>query len=108
MAVDEPMRRVAVVMLAPALGQHVFFLRLQHGKSSDCLKIPRETGFSRENRRVRGHDGTLQVAPVEVRAIALLRFGRCTARSSLDCRVDPLAWSRSAEIAVYSEGLAGD
>jgi len=41
MAGDEPMGGVAVAMLAPALGQHVFFLQLQHRESPDLLKIAR-------------------------------------------------------------------
>jgi hypothetical protein len=32
---------VAVAMLAPALGQHVFFLRFQHGEPPDLLEIAR-------------------------------------------------------------------
>jgi hypothetical protein len=39
MAGDELMRRVAVAMLAPALGQHEFVLGLQHWKVLDVFKI---------------------------------------------------------------------
>ena len=47
MAGDEPMRGVAVAVLAPALGQHEFFLRLQHREPPDFFKIAGEAGFAR-------------------------------------------------------------
>ena len=40
MAGDEPVRRVAVAMLAPALGEHVLLLRFQHREPPDFFKIP--------------------------------------------------------------------
>jgi hypothetical protein len=39
MAGDEPMGRVVVAMLAPALGQHVFLLRFQHGEPPDLFQV---------------------------------------------------------------------
>src|SRR5712692_7984280 len=39
MAGDQLVRRVAVAMLAPALGQHEFFLRLQHWEPPDLFEI---------------------------------------------------------------------
>jgi hypothetical protein len=64
MAGDEPIRRLAVALLAPALGQHEFLPSIQHGEPADFLKIPVETGFSCEKRRGRGtgRDIVLQVA----------------------------------------------
>ena len=44
MAGDELVRRFAVAVLAPALGEHVFFLRLQHREPPDFLKITGEAG----------------------------------------------------------------
>jgi hypothetical protein len=45
MAGDELVRRVAVAVLAPALGQHIFFLALQHREPPDLIKIM--SGMSR-------------------------------------------------------------
>ena len=39
MAGDQLVRGFAVAMLFPALGQHVFFVRLQHRKLADFLQI---------------------------------------------------------------------
>ena len=39
MAGDEFMRGLAVAVFAPAAGQHVFFLRLQHWEPADLVKI---------------------------------------------------------------------
>src|SRR5580704_8504243 len=49
MAGDEPMRRVAVAVLAPALGQHEFFLRFQHREPPDLFQVPGETAFRCKN-----------------------------------------------------------
>ena len=49
MAGDEPVRRFAVLVLAPAFGQHEFFLRLQHREPADFFEIPGEAGFARQN-----------------------------------------------------------
>ena len=49
MAGDEPVRRVAVAVLAPALGQHVFFLRFQHREPPDFFEIAGKAGFGRED-----------------------------------------------------------
>ena len=48
MAGDQPVRRLGVVMLAPALGEHVFLLRLQHRELADLLEIARKTAFGCE------------------------------------------------------------
>ena len=50
MAGDEPVRGVAVAVLAPALGQHVFLLRFQHREPPDFFEIAGETGFGRQDR----------------------------------------------------------
>jgi hypothetical protein len=44
------MCRVAIVMLAPTLGEHVFLLGFQHRKFADLGEVSRQTGFSIENR----------------------------------------------------------
>src|SRR4029078_6532206 len=51
MAGDELVRRVAIVMLAPTLGEHVFLLRFKHGELADLGEVAREAGFSVENRQ---------------------------------------------------------
>src|SRR3954449_4286156 len=63
MAGDELVRRVVIAVLAPALGQHVFFLALQHREPPDFLKIMSEAGFGRKGRQGRGggHDQILQL-----------------------------------------------
>src|SRR5262245_23284704 len=71
MAGDELVRRVAVAMLAPALGQHEFVLRFQHGEPPDLLEIAGEAGFGRQKRQSRGtgHSSALQsLLPVHRRA----------------------------------------
>ena len=47
MTVDELVRRLVVAVLAPALGQHVLFVRLQHREPPDLAKITGEAGFGR-------------------------------------------------------------
>ena len=51
MAGDEVMCGVAIVMLAPALGEHVFLLGFQHRKFTDLGEVSRKAGFSVENRQ---------------------------------------------------------
>ena len=51
MAGDELVRRVAVAVLLPALGQHVFLVRLQHWKLPDVLKIALEARLTGGNCR---------------------------------------------------------
>ena len=65
MAGNELMRRVAVAVLAPAFGQHEFFLRLQHRKPPDFFKVPGKAGFARQNRQCSslGHDSALLKMP---------------------------------------------
>src|SRR5262249_48168686 len=45
MAVDELVRRLKVVVLAPALRQQVLVLRFQHRDPPDFLEIAGEAGF---------------------------------------------------------------
>src|SRR5882757_3367272 len=65
MAGDELVRRVAVAMLPPALGQHVFILRFQHREPPDLFKIACVAEFGRQNRQSRsaGHSSTLLNLP---------------------------------------------
>src|SRR4051812_1736177 len=54
-------------MLAPALGQHVLFLRLQHREPPDLLEIARKPGFGGYQRQGRGtgHGSALSLfAPI--------------------------------------------
>ena len=71
MAGDELVRRAAVAVLAPALGQHVFFLALQHREAPDFLKIMGEAGFGRKGRQGRGggHDQALQLVSALARQL---------------------------------------
>ena len=48
-------RRVAVGMGFPALGEHIFALRLQHRKFADLRKIARQATFSGDHRKRVGH-----------------------------------------------------
>src|SRR5262245_44790075 len=65
MAGDELVRRIAVTMLAPALGQHEFILRFQHREPADFLQIAGKAGFGCENRQScsTGHKSALQNLP---------------------------------------------
>src|SRR5690349_24201991 len=47
MANDEPVSGVAITGVTPALGQHVFFLRVQHREPLDVLIIMVDAGFGR-------------------------------------------------------------
>ncbi len=49
MAGHEPVGCIAVIMLLIALGEHVLFLRLEHGKFTDFVEITIETAFSGGN-----------------------------------------------------------
>src|SRR5258708_9619242 len=56
---DEPMGCILVAMFAPALGQHVFFLRFQHRELLDFFQIVDDAAFGRRNGqsyRVRSHE----------------------------------------------------
>src|SRR6516225_1312032 len=55
MADDEPVSGVAITVLTPALGQHVFFLRVQHREPLDLLEMTVDAGFGRNNRPGAGH-----------------------------------------------------
>ena len=46
MAGDELVRGVAVAMLLVTLGEHVFFLRLQHRKAADFFEVAGEAAFA--------------------------------------------------------------
>jgi hypothetical protein len=50
MAGDKVMCRVAIVMLTPTLGEHVFLLGFQHREFADLGEVSGKTGFSVENR----------------------------------------------------------
>src|SRR6476620_5419491 len=50
MAGDKVMCRVAIVMFAPAFGEHVFLLGFQHREFADLGEVSGKTGFSIENR----------------------------------------------------------
>ena len=45
MTVDELVRRLAVAVLAPALGEHVLFVWFQHRDPPDFLKKAADAGF---------------------------------------------------------------
>ncbi|MGX1227616.1 hypothetical protein AB7M71_000708 [Bradyrhizobium japonicum] len=62
MAGDELVRRVAIVMLTPTLGEHVFLLGFQHRELADLGEVARKAGFSIEDRQSSGtgHDEALQ------------------------------------------------
>ena len=47
MTVGELVRRLVVAVLAPALGQHVLFVRLQHREPLDLPKVTGEAGSGR-------------------------------------------------------------
>ena len=49
------MRGVAVVVLAPALGEHVFLLRLQHREPLDFGEIAGKAGFAGDDGKCGGH-----------------------------------------------------
>ncbi len=54
---DELVRSVAVAMLAPALGEHVFLLRLQHRKLSDLFEVARQSAMRANTRQTScGHE----------------------------------------------------
>jgi hypothetical protein len=65
MAGDELMRRIAVVMLPPTLGQHVLLLWLKHREFANFSQVVSKTGFSVENRK---RSCTGHVAPSRVHA----------------------------------------
>ena len=52
MTVDELVRRLVVAVLAPALGQHVFFLPAQHREPADFFEITSKAGFRRKDRPI--------------------------------------------------------
>jgi hypothetical protein len=54
MAGDELVRGVTVAVLAPTLGEHVFFPALQHREPPDLAKILGKAGFGRKDRCGRG------------------------------------------------------
>ena len=59
MGCDQPLGGVAVAMFAPALGEHIFFLRLQHGEPANFGKVARQTTFSGYERKRSGHSNLL-------------------------------------------------
>ena len=63
MTVDELVRRLVVAVLAPALGQHVLFVRLQHREPLDLPKVAGEAGSGRHT-PVSGRQPTHDLAPI--------------------------------------------
>ena len=57
------MRGGAVGMFTPALGQHVFLLRLQHRKTTNFIEITRQAIFACENGKRSSHQTLLIQAP---------------------------------------------
>src|SRR5262249_48909919 len=54
---DELMRSIAIAMLTPALGEHVFLLRLQHWKLSDFFEVARQSAMHADTRQTScGHE----------------------------------------------------
>jgi hypothetical protein len=49
-------RSIAVAMLAPALGEHVFLLRLEHRKLSDFFEVARQSAMRTYTRQTPGHE----------------------------------------------------
>ena len=49
MTVDQLVRRLVVAVLAPALGQHVLFVRFQHRGPPDFFQITGDAGFGRHS-----------------------------------------------------------
>src|SRR5215467_13178074 len=49
MANDEPVSGVAIAVLTPALGQHVFFVRVQHREPLNLLEMTVDAGFGLEH-----------------------------------------------------------
>ena len=52
---DELVRRLAIPMFSPALGQHVFLLRLQHREPLDLLQVAGKSRFTRNDGKRSGH-----------------------------------------------------
>src|SRR5262245_39083167 len=102
MAGDEFVRGLAVAVLAPAAGQHVFFLRLQHWEPTDLVQILRKTGFGLECRQCggTGHDSALLTCPrfIGRRVVAAAPRADGTSmlrpRKSLDRTCSIPAWPR--------------
>src|SRR5260221_14433905 len=56
MAGDELVRRLGVLMLAPAFGEHVFLLRIEQGKFANFGEITRKAAFADNWKRPCRHD----------------------------------------------------
>jgi hypothetical protein len=52
MAGDQLMRGIGVAMLAPAFGEHVFLLRLQHRELADLGEVARQVAVGRQDREI--------------------------------------------------------
>ena len=57
MAGDQLVGGLGVAVLAPALGEHEFLLRLEQGKLADLLEIAAEVALRRQGRRQGGKVG---------------------------------------------------
>jgi hypothetical protein len=93
MAGDEPVRGIAIAMLTPALGQHVFFLRFEHREPPDFIEIVAETGFGLEDRQrgCTGHDSALSYMPPETRQAIDAAAPRADGALLCDCEIDVAA-----------------
>ena len=71
MAGDEPVRGVAVAVLTPALGEHEFLLRLQHGETPDFLQVAGKPALGGKGREGRGTGHSRDSPGTAARATAL-------------------------------------
>ena len=49
------MRRLAIPMFSPALGEHIFLLRLQHWEPLDLLQVAGKSRFTRNDGKRSSH-----------------------------------------------------
>src|SRR6202021_1962040 len=100
MAGDELVRRVAVAMLAPALGEHVLVLRLQHREPADFFEVAGKAGFGRQDRQCcrTGHDSALLTLCPRLRRAIVRR------RSSSRRRKSWVRWRNPIAGAAYTDG----
>ena len=74
----ETVRRIAVAVLAPALGKHIFLLRLQHGEPPDFGEIAGQAALGRNHRKGSSHQILLFGPPGMGRSVS----GRPRSRSA--------------------------
>ena len=74
MAGDELMGRIAVVMLAPTLCQHVLLIRLQHGEVADFLEVTVQAVFAGQcGQFLRSHSDPWSLGERTVHRAAVVR-----------------------------------